>query len=410
MFAVLAGAEVTFQNGTIAKASNGYGLQVVGTVNFNATYTTTGTGSGLFDCYDGAEINVGATADLESGADIFRSKSVDDAVASVVEVNIAGGTFKAAQEQSGDSDGSYATFYNTKNLKFVVSIAAGTFDCEPRGMFYTSGANAKYEMTLDDNCKAKFDTTKHLADFVAEGYELVKGADEYYTIAKIPTFEVAAISVDNATVVATNTVTEEGLTLPATVLRDTEIAVTVTPAADYEYATTPAGWTKNENGSITTNATVTADLAITVEAPTAAAAPWPVIPEFPADADDEVKGKYADWAKTYGVTDPAGTSDAFLMNDDPKAGTVTALEITSIEVADGVATIKVAAGEKNLETGINGKLFVSATDDLAGEWKTIVVEEPDSFENEGKTAVFEVEGAQFMKAKVDFTVETPADK
>ena len=28
----------------------------------------------------------------------------------------------------------------------------------------------------------------------------------------------------------------------------------------------------------------------------------------------------------------------------------------------------------------------------------------------GETAVFKVEGAQFMKAKVDFKVEVPADK
>ena len=86
-------------------------------------------------------------------------------------------------------------------------------------------------------------------------------------------FKVAAISVDNATVVATNTVTDTGLDLPATVDYNTEIAVTVTPNENYEYATTPTGWTKNEDGSITTNATVTADLAITVEAPTEAITP-----------------------------------------------------------------------------------------------------------------------------------------
>ena len=130
---------------------------------------------------------------------------------------------------------------------------------------------------------------------------------------------------------------------------------------------------------------------------------WPS--DWPKDVPDAMKEAFQTWATTYGVTSFEGVENAFLMNDDPKAGTATALEITSIEVADGVATIKVAAGDKNLETGINGVLFVSATDDLAGEWKTIVVEEPDSFENEGKTAVFEVEGAQFMKAKVDFKVE-----
>lgn len=86
-------------------------------------------------------------------------------------------------------------------------------------------------------------------------------------------FTVSAITVENATAVATNTATETGLDLPATVDYNTAIAVTVTPNADYVYKTTPAGWTKNENGSITTNATVTANLAITVEAP-AKADPW----------------------------------------------------------------------------------------------------------------------------------------
>lgn len=86
-------------------------------------------------------------------------------------------------------------------------------------------------------------------------------------------FTVAAISVDNASVVATNTVTDTGLDLPATVGYNTEIAVTVTPNENYEYKNAPAGWTKNGDGSITTNATVTAYLAITVEAPTAAITP-----------------------------------------------------------------------------------------------------------------------------------------
>ena len=86
-------------------------------------------------------------------------------------------------------------------------------------------------------------------------------------------FMVAAISVENATAVATNKATDTGLDLPATVDYNTEIVVTVTPAANYEYKDVPAGWTKNENGSITTNATVTANLAITVEAPTAAITP-----------------------------------------------------------------------------------------------------------------------------------------
>ena len=103
-------------------------------------------------------------------------------------------------------------------------------------------------------------------------------------------FTVAEISVENATAVATNKATDTGLDLPATVDYNTAIAVTVTPDTGYEYKTTPAGWNKNTNGSITTNATVTANLAITVEAPTKAG---PVVPPEQGDIElDPSTGGY----------------------------------------------------------------------------------------------------------------------
>lgn len=104
-------------------------------------------------------------------------------------------------------------------------------------------------------------------------FEMPAGDVEIGATFTLQQFTVAAITVDNASVVATNTVTDTGLNLPATVDYNTEIAVTVTPNENYEYKNAPAGWTKNGDGSITTNATVTADLTITVEAPTAALQP-----------------------------------------------------------------------------------------------------------------------------------------
>ena len=130
--------------------------------------------------------------------------------------------------------------------------------------------------------------TTNGAELVGDSFEMPA---ENVTIAAtfaLQQFTVADISVENATAVATNTATDTGLDLPATVDYNTAIVVTVTPDTGYEYKSAPAGWTKNDNGSITTNATVTADLAITVEAPTAAD-PW-----NPPTKDDEASQKVAD--------------------------------------------------------------------------------------------------------------------
>ena len=381
-----------------AIAVNGGVFNIYGTINEDGNYAVKVLNGATVNCYDGCSITC-PNANLKpycSDGKCF--------------INIYGGTFTTT-----GSDSYQGVIYGSKSGDTSeIMIADGTFNAgnDRTFAFKTAGYIIKGPngVALDSSCTAKFsnDPTTDIgkgdnvvAPTLATGYEFAKGDDDYYTIQEIPSFTVAAITVDNATVVATNTVTEEALALPATVLRDTAIAVTVTPNADYEYATTPAGWTKNENGSITTNATVTADLAITVEAPTAAAAPWPVIPEFPADADDEVKDKYAKWAKDHNVTDPAGTSDAFLMNDDPKAGTVTALEIKSIEVEGTTATITVGTDTTDFDLGkVNGVLYVESTDELAGEWTIKEYDLPTG--DVGETATFTVTTGKFMRAKVGF--------
>ena len=120
---------------------------------------------------------------------------------------------------------------------------------------------------------------------------------------------------------------------------------------------------------------------------------------------------FGTWAGNYDLTGVDLTTDAaknaFLMNADPN-GTLPTLKIESIVVADGVATIVVSAEGKDLQTGINGVLYVSGCNALGGEWVTTVVDATaDSF-TDGK-ATFTVEGAQFMKAKIGFKAETPAN-
>ena len=402
-FATAAGTEVTFTNGVINMPEEGgnRGITINGTLNLACTVARSGGNAvPAFDVMDGAIVNAGDAADVTSDAIIFWVKKAGNRT-----FNITGGKYKATQNTTGTD---YDVFYVNYEAGYAtLNITGGEFTGK-NGIIANCKADGLVTCSLDDTCKAKFSnvgakTSYHdVAYYIADGYEAVQGVDDYYTIQAIPTYTVAGITVANASVVATNK-TAGGATfaLPADLLRDTQIAVTVTPDTDYEYATTPAGWTKNENdGSITTNATVTADLAITVEAPTAAAAPWPDDPSFPSDADDEVKGKYADWAKTYGVTTPAGKSDAFLMNVDP-TGTVPELEIQEISVEGTTATITVGTDATEFDLSkINGVLYVESTDELAGEW---TIEQYDLPTGEvGQTATFTVTAGKFMRAKVGF--------
>ena len=172
-------------------------------------------------------------------------------------------------------------------------------------------------------------------------------------------FTVAAITVDNASVEATNKTAKVALELPATVLRDTEIAVTVTPNENYEYKTTPAGWTKNEDGSITTNATVTANLAITVEAPTAAITP--VDPETPKSYDSKEAADAAAAAINANKETMINTPEGAVAADYTALFTavVKANNDVVVELNEG-GTNALKAAATTIETAVAGKL-----DDIA---------------------------------------------
>ena len=388
-FKVADGAEVSFENGTITMGDSAYGLQVHGTAIVSCTMTKNDqTKSGpLFDIYglgqestNGGTVIVVAGADLQSDCDIFRHKKLK-AKASVI---ISGGTMTATAIGTCNHEG---IFFGSAypSADDVVTITGGKFI----GKFDNASdlwGNGNIKFGAEASA-ALFDGTAKLrmANYLADGYELVESTTEtgFWQIAKIPSFDVTFTK--NNDPIADST---------TNVLRGTTLTAEMIPAVS------GGTWDVNPVGAVITCNT---NFNYTVKA----GPDWPS--DWPADVPPAMKEAFATWADTYKVESFEGVENAFLMNVDPK-GTIPALEITSIEVADGVATIKVAAGEKNLETGINGVLFVSATDDLAGEWVTTQVETPDSFEDEGLTAVFTVQGAQFMKAKVDFTVEVPADK
>ena len=148
---------------------------------------------------------------------------------------------------------------------------------------------------------------------------------------------------------------------------------------------------------VTTNNEGTVTTYTAIEAP----APQKDWPEewSDIDADDAVKAKFADWAAEKGdgadlTTDAAKA--AFLMNTTVEG--LPELKITSIIVADDVATIVVDAGDADLAE-VNGVLFLDKSNDLKA-WTTHQI--PLDGEIKDGNWTVEVEGAKFMKAEVGF--------
>ena len=129
---------------------------------------------------------------------------------------------------------------------------------------------------------------------------------------------------------------------------------------------------------------------------------WPEA--WPADADDAVKAKFADWSARNPGVDYAQdqVKNAFLMNFNVSE-LPSELRFCSIAVTGSVATVVVVAEDADLAT-FNGVISVTGSGDLA-DWKDVVVETPKSVEV-GK-ATFEVEGAKFFKAVLDFKAPVP---
>ena len=170
--------------------------------------------------------------------------------------------------------------------------------------------------------------------------------------------------------------------------RNTEVAFTVTPNPDYEYATAPeGGWTLEEDGTITQIFTV-GDEALDVEIPAATEKQqdWPddptdwngkkaseVIPGIPTELANADAGTIAKWATTEGNVDfkvaTGIKTEAFLLNIDNAStpeqiqAEKDAFKITAITVAaDGSVTI---TGPD--EADYNGKVTIEGKAALTDE-------------------------------------------
>jgi len=199
---VAAGAEVTFQNGTIAigtgaTTGSNYGMAVCGTVNVNCTMTRAGASAPMFDLFDGT-LNVGATAQLTSAGDVFRFKKDDTAASASATVTVADGAKVTV------TDTSMSMFYNYKaNSTANITINGGEFT-KPVGSSWgffgssSSGDIATWNVTIDS--KAKFNTNNVFVKTVAEskiipGKVVQKGADPdtwYYVVPATYTITVDA--------------------------------------------------------------------------------------------------------------------------------------------------------------------------------------------------------------------------
>lgn len=254
-------------------------------VTFTVTYDTAKVENVTVKTNGADVVNVEGVYTVESNAVVTVAATAKTGYQNVTiardNVTVDAGVFKADKASSVITIAAEEIPPATYDITFA-TVENGTLETS-----VTNGIAAGTTVTVIATPATGYECTQITTNGTAitgTSFEMPAGDVEIGATFTLQQFTVAAITVANASVVATNkTAGGATLTLPADLLRDTEIAVTVTPNANYEYATTPAGWTKNEDGSITTNATVTANLAITVEAPTAAITP--------VDPGELIKGK-----------------------------------------------------------------------------------------------------------------------
>ena len=352
-------------------------VDVYGTINqLNNQYAPC-----IWASVEGCVINIYDGANLSTpGGDIIRHRcNMPEPSDNAAVVNIYGGTFSG-----GDVIYGYASSGSVNNGK--VNIYGGTFTVNK---VYNILASADLTVRpFDGECSTlKFSKlATGLAEACAEGY-MPALVDGWYVIK------------------AARTVT----------LKNGDAVVDTQVVADGQFATNVVldvegfkGWTNDTYTAAFDFATtaITADTTLFAWIESAG----PVYPPTWPDAEVYTEA-FGVWAGKYDLTGVDLTTDAaknaFLWNADP-AATLPTLKIESIAVADGVATIVVSAEGKDLQTGINGVLYVSGCNALGGEWVTTVVDATADF-TDGK-ATFTVEGAQFMKAKIGFKAETPAVK
>jgi len=230
-------------------------------------------------------------------------------------------------------------------------------------------------------------------DFTVDGEDLEIVIPDA-TAVLIGTYEVTVIPTNNATYAVTGAASNDGDVW--TVATGHAITITVTPDANYEYASAPGGWTAGANGVITKEISATAT--VEIPGPTAKSS----YPTYIDPTDAEIVGKYNTWKATYGADTESAHEDAFLLNIAPDAADQT-LEPASIAFDDD-GNILITAN-KTL-TAVNGTVYVKTATTLAGLDEALWVEATLS---EGKVQVAPgaSDTAGFYKIKVDFSAGNP---
>ena len=398
-FTVNSGTVTLAEDATMTGAGNAEPILVNGgTFNIYGTINDTNVQSFTLKVFDPAVINCYDGCSITGGLACFKPYGTG-----ATSINIEGGTFTTTKDNDATAK-CYGIFYCTKDIVPTIKIKGGTFvtavgGSADQGIFAIKSSSSILDWAgvagLDDTCTATFnvdplDASKGLtaAQLYKAGYKAEQSAsDGLWRIVK--EYTIALDDADDMTYTV-NTVFPLALPTPA-------------ESGKGEFL----GWT---NATVTTPITQIAakpDPLANLEffaAYKAAGPDWPS--DWPTDVPPAMKEAFKTWADTYKVDSFEGAENAFLMNADPK-GTIPELKIESISVEGTTATIVVSATGKDLETGINGVLYVDAADDLTN-WTTTEVETDAAF-TDGK-ATFTVDAAKFMKAKVGFKVEEAPTK
>ncbi|MCR5838579.1 MAG: hypothetical protein K6G94_02960 [Kiritimatiellae bacterium] len=185
--------------------------------------------------------------------------------------------------------------------------------------------------------------------------------------AVIGTYQVTVIPTNNTSYAVTGAASNEGDVY--TVATGHSITITATPDSNYEYATTPDGWTAGENGVITKEISE----AGTVEIPGPTEKSGKTYPSYITDAT--AQGKYDAWATANNIsaTDFPDTGnayqDAYLLNCAPDAAVVAAekaaFKFTSISYDTTQSKWVTTTTVKNTsEADYNGTVVVKQYSDV----------------------------------------------
>ncbi len=188
------------------------------------------------------------------------------------------------------------------------------------------------------------------------------------TVQTLGTYTVTVIPTNNTTYAAAYKVGGSAITPDNDVLTVTvgqTIVITATPAANYEYATPPTGWTAGQDGEITIEVSEAGTVAI--PGPTEKGGKT-----YPSYIDDTEKTKYDTWAAYAEISaadfpDASGSNEeAYLLNCKPSevADAKAAFKFTSISYDTTQSKWVTATTTSYNERGYNGEVVVKQYSDV----------------------------------------------